>query len=323
MSVPRQAIVLCAGEGRRLRPYTDRRPKPLMPLLNVPLVQHLLAALQRAGVERVALNAWHLAPQIVEFVEADPVPALDLHVAVEPRLLGTGGGLANLRGWLRPEPLLLLAGDIVADFDFAGLSARHAESGAEATMALTPAADVARYGAVEIDDDGLLTDVAGLLGRGGRRALVNASAHLLEPGFVQRLPDGPSCLVRQGYVTALAEGGRCAAFVHAGTWFEIGEPAALLEAQARALEGGLPVHPQLFERGGRRVGLAFVHATARVAPDARLLDGTVIGPAARVEPGATLSRCLLLPGAIAPAGATLSGRIVESPARAPLAGSLA
>ena len=129
MSVPLQAVVLCAGEGRRLRPYTGRRPKPLMPLLNVPLVQHQLAALQRAGVERVALNAWHLAPQIVEFAESDPVPGLALHVAVEPRLLGTGGGLANLRGWLQPEPLLLLAGDIVADFDFAALSARHGSSG--------------------------------------------------------------------------------------------------------------------------------------------------------------------------------------------------
>jgi mannose-1-phosphate guanylyltransferase len=324
MRVPRQAVVLCAGEGRRLLPYTRRRPKPLMPLLNVPLVQHQLLALQRAGVERVALNAWHLAPQIVAFAAADPVPGLRLHVEVETTLLGTGGGLANLRRWLAPEPLLLLAGDIVADFDFAALAARHAESGAQATMALTPRADVARYGAVEIDEDGLLTDIAGLVGRRGRAALVNASAHLLEPDFVRRLPDGPCCLVRQLYVPALVDGARCAGFVHEGAWAELGEPAALLAVQGRALAGELPVHPAALELGGRRVGEAFVHPTARVAADARLLRGTVVGPGGSVGRGVTLSGCLLLPGASVPAGRSLAAEIIDAdPATETLAGAAA
>ena len=321
MKVPRQAVVLCAGEGRRLLPYTRRRPKPLMPLLNLPLVQHQLFALQRAGVERVALNAWHLAPQIVDFAAADPVPGLPLHVEVEATLLGTGGGLGNLRRWLRPEPLLLLAGDIVADFDFAALAERHAESGAQATMALTARADVARYGAVEIDDEGRLTDIAGLLRRPGRAALVNASAHLLEPEFVRRLPDGACCLVRQLYVPAMADGARCAGFVHEGAWAELGEPAALLAVQARALAGELPVHRRCLELGGRRAGEGFVHASARVAADARLLAGTVVGPGASVGRGATLSGCLLLPGASVPAGRSLQGEIVDADPAGALAGA--
>jgi mannose-1-phosphate guanylyltransferase len=315
--------VLCAGEGRRLLPYTRRRPKPLMPLLNVPLVQHQLFALQRAGVERVALNAWHLAPQIADFAATSPVPGLPLHVEVETTLLGTGGGLANLRRWLLPEPLLLLAGDIVSDFDFAALAARHAGSGAQATMALAPGADVARYGAVEIDADGLLTDIAGLLRRPGRAALVNASAHLLEPGFVRRLPDGPCCLVRQLYLPAMADGARCAGFVHEGAWAELGEPAALLAVQGRALAGELPVHPRCLELGGRRVGEGFVHASARVAADARLLGGTIVGPGASVGRGATLSGCLLLPGASVPAGGSLQGEIVDADPAEALAGAAA
>jgi len=312
VSVPRQAVVLCAGEGRRLRPFTLARPKPLMPLLNVPLVQHQLAALQRAGVERVALNAWHLAPALRGFAAGDPVPGLPLHVRVEPQLLGTGGGLANLRDWLLPEPVLLLAGDIVADFDFAGLSGRHAESGALATMALTPRADVARYGAVEFGADGLLTDIAGLLGRHGTGAMVNASAHLLEPDFVRRLPDGPSCLVRQGYAPALAAGARCAAFVHHGAWAELGDPPALLAAQSDALAGRLPVDPGLLALGGLRTAEALVHASARVAPGARLLDGTVVGPRSRVGTGVTLSRCLVLEGATVPDGQAWRARIVDA-----------
>ncbi len=326
MSVPRQAIVLCAGEGRRLRPLTARRPKPLLPLLNVPLVQHALVALARAGVERVALNAWHLAPQLVAFAATDPVPGLRLHVRVEPRLLGTGGGIANLRDWLAREPLLVLAGDIVADFDLAAFAAHHAASGAEASMALTARADPSRFGAVSVGAGGLLHDIAGLLGRdGGRgvgagRTFVNASAHLLEPDFVDRLTAGPSCLVRQGYIPTMAAGGRCGGWEHAGPWAELGGVDALLAAQRDALAGALPVDAGLVERGGRRDGRhSLVHATARVAAGVVLSGGTVVGAGAEVGSAARLAGCLVLPGALVAAGARLENVVVDAPDAAPAA----
>ncbi len=311
MSVPHQALVLCAGEGRRLRPLTARTAKPLLPLLNVPLLQHALLRLRDAGVQRVALNTFHLAPQIEAFAAGLPLPGLSLHVRREPRLLGTGGALANLRDWLQPAPLLVLAGDIVADFDLPALFARHRAAGAEASMALAPRADVRAFGAVEIDGDGLLCDIVGALRRPGSAALVNASAHVLEPAFVARVPQGPSCLVRQGYLPALAAGARCAGWVHDGAWAELGTPEALLDAQRAALSGELPVDPRLLAAGGRRDGASsLVHARAEVARDARLSGGTVVGAGARVGPGAHLHGCLLLPGAEAPAGSRLAGRIL-------------
>jgi mannose-1-phosphate guanylyltransferase len=317
VSAPRQAVVLCAGEGRRLAPLTNRCPKPLLPLLNVPLLAHALRRLARAGVRRVALNAWHLAPQLRTFAATAPEPGLELHLRVEPRLLGTGGALANLRDWIAPEPLLVLAGDIVADFDFAALAARHAATRAEATMALAPRADVQRFGAVEVDEAGLITDIVGTLQRPGLRACVNASAHVLEPAFLAHLPDGPSCLVRQGYLPALAAGARCAGWAHEGAWAELGTPAALLAAQRAALLGRLPVDPELLAAGGRRDGShVLVHPTADVAPDAHLADGTVVGAGARVGPAARLAGCLLLPGAHVAGGAVLRDRILEPEALA-------
>jgi len=311
VSVPHQAVVLCAGEGRRLRPLTDHLAKPLLPLLNVPLLEHALVRLHAAGVRRVALNAFHRAPQVEAFAAGLRLDGLRLHVRREPRLLGTGGALANLRDWIEPAPLLVLAGDILADFDFAALFARHRAAGAEASMALAPRADVRAYGAVEIDAGGLLCDIVGARGRPGTRALVNASAHVLEPAFVERLPPGISCLVRQGYLPALAAGARCAGWVHEGAWAELGTPAALLAAQRAALASELPVDPALLAAGGRRDGSAsLVHPRADVAPDARLLGGTVVGAGARVGRGAHLEGCLLLPGAEAPDGARLDGHIL-------------
>ncbi|MCB9898442.1 MAG: NDP-sugar synthase [Planctomycetes bacterium] len=313
MNVPRQAVVLAAGEGRRLRPLTDALPKPLVPFLNLPLLLHTLDRLRRAGVERVVLNAWHRAELLVAFAASEPVSGLRLEVVVERDLLGTGGGLAHAARRLDDGPLLALAGDVVTEVDLPALARTHAASGAIATMALSDDADPDVFGAVECDPEGLLTDIVGRVGRPGVTRHVNASVHLVERAFVEALPhDRPACLVRDGYLPLLERGARCAGYLHPGTWAETGTPRALLDAQARALAGELPVHPELLARGGRLLdGPALVADGARVARDAELLDGTTVGAGAVVSSHARLERCLVMPGAHVPAGARLCGAVVS------------
>ena len=321
--VPIQAVVLCAGEGRRLRPYTERRPKPLLPLHNVPLLRHTLRLLARSGVQRVALNAWYHAEQIQAFAESDPEPDLDLHVERETELLGTGGGLANLAGWRDDGPLLVLTSDVIGPFDLAGLAARHAERDAEATMTLVTDADIERYGAVEMDDAGDLTDIVGLLGRPGTGAAVNGSVHVLSDDFLARLPAASlraSCLVRDGYVPALRDGATVTGFVHAGPWAEIGTPELLLAAQRAVLAGTLPLDPELTAESGRQVPeRSAIHAGASVDSSAVLVE-TVVGPRARVGAGAELRDCLVLPGAhVADHGRHVSEVLDAAPVTAGLA----
>jgi mannose-1-phosphate guanylyltransferase len=311
--VPHQAVVLCAGEGRRLRPFTSRCPKPLLPFLNVPLLEHVLAFLERGGVRRIALNAWHLADQVEDFVAQRTSPGLELHVERETALLGTGGGLHNLMPWMEPGPVLVSTADILTDVDLGSVAARHVAAGAEATMVLAPDADVARFGAVEVDDDDMLTDIVGILDRPGSRACVNASVHVFEPEFLQRLPDGPSCLVRQGYLPAMEQGARCAGMIHTGAWAELGTPDALLAAQRDALAGTLPVEAALLARGGRRNGSAsLVHPDALVADDALLDGGTVVGAGVEVGAGARVHASLLLPGARVAPGAAIDHAILDA-----------
>jgi len=302
VTVPAQAVILTAGEGRRLRPHTEILPKPLMPFLNLPLLRHTLRLVARSGVRRVWINAWHLAQQVVDFVATDPEPALDITVVVEERLLGTGGGLANLWPRMERAQVLLLLPDIVADFDLEALSQHHREHRASATMALTSAADPLQYGAVHTDRDGRLTDIAGLRGERAERGLpgpglVNASAHLFEPEFLDRLPREPSCFVRQGYVPAMDDGLCCMGWMHEGAWHDTGTPAALLEAQEAALTGSLPVDDALLALGGRRYGTeGFVHESAELADDIRLAAGTTVAQGCVIGSGARLSRCLVMPG---------------------------
>lgn len=331
MSVPTQAVILAAGEGRRLRPHTAFRPKPLMPFLNIPLLRHTLRLAARSGVRRVWINAWHRAEQVVEFIATNPEPALEVTVVVEDELLGTAGGLANLWPRMEREPVLLLLSDIVADFDLPSMSRFHGEArrmrGACATMALTSAADPAQYGAVHVDEAQLLTDIAGL--RSGRSpgaadgaGFVNASAHIFEPEFMDRLPREPSCFVRQGYIPAMDDGLSCAGWMHQGAWFDTGTPAALLAAQEAALAGDLPVDDALFALGGRRHGpRGYVHESADVAGDARLEAGTTIAQGCVIGAGVRLSRCLVMPDTCIEPGTEADNVIlggVPQPAGVPL-----
>ena len=336
---PTRALLLGAGLGTRMLPYTRHTPKALFPFLNVPLLEHGLALLARHGVHTVVVNAHHLAAQVVEHVARRAEQhddGLHVEVVIEERLLGTGGGvrgMARRLDELHPaaarEPVLLLACDVLAPFDLFALAARHAEArrefGTEATMGLVTAADIHRYGAVDVGDDMQLTDIVGRHGRPGAWRAVNGSVHLLERDFVDALPEGPGCLVRDGYLPRLAAGAPCAAWTHAGPWREVGTPALMLEAQRAALSGTLPVDPDVRKRGGRHVTGNMVHPGARVHEDARLLDGTVVGPGVEVGAGAELRGCLVLPGARVEAGRRHDHCILDAAdghvaGRAPLAG---
>jgi len=270
-----------------------------MPFLNLPILQHTLRSLARHGVGSVWMNAWHRAEQIEAFVASRPEPDLDIEVVVEPELLGTGGGLANVWQQMPRETTLVLVADVVADFDLDAFSEAHRARGAVASMALTDRADPERFGAVQQDPSGDLSDIVGLTGRGGGPPRVNASAHLFEPDFLDALPPvGPSCFVRQGYVPLMRAGERCAGWDHEGPWAETGNPDALLAAQAAALRGELPVDQGLLEAGGVRRGEALVHRAASVHAEARVEGTTTIAAGARVEADAELRDCLVLPDAV-------------------------
>ena len=119
-----KAAVLAAGLGTRLRPLTDICPKPLLPVLNRPLLGLVLAQLEDAGCLQVAVNTHHLADQVHDFLRSEPWGFL-LSVSHEPEILGTGGGLRQLGDILREGPFLAVNADILTDLDLAAVYRAH------------------------------------------------------------------------------------------------------------------------------------------------------------------------------------------------------
>ena len=328
-----KAMVLCAGFGTRLRPLTDKVPKPLVPLCGVPLLRYNFALLENAGVKEIVINTHHLAPAMERGARAIASElGLSLEVSREEKqILGTGGGVRHAQAMLGPGTFFLLNGDMIFDVDLEAALASHRRSGAVATMVLAPYPRGATYAAVEVDAEMNVRRIAGR-GAGQDPSLTRThftGVHVLEPELIARLPaEGESDINRMAYVRAIHDGAKVNGFLQDGYWGDLGAPRSLLRAHLDLLEGRLPLrrfrpYADPFSGCEQRGPGVFVHASARVeaplrAPTliqegamveagANLGAGVVIGARARVDSGAQVERAVLWEGTHVAAGE----RVVE------------
>jgi mannose-1-phosphate guanylyltransferase len=309
-------MVLCAGFGTRLRPLTDRLPKPLVPLCGVPLLRFNFALLKNAGVRDLVVNTHHLAAEMEKGARAIAAElGLGLQISREEKhILGTGGGVRRAQAMLGKGPFYLLNGDMIFDVDLTAAVAAHEASGAAATMVLAPYPKGATYGAVEVDEE---FNVRRIAGRGappeaGLTRMHFTGVHIAGPELVQRLPpEGESDINRTAYVRLIHDGAKVHGYLQRGYWGDLGAPPSLLRANLDVLEGRLPLQrfrpfADPFEGLVERAPGVFVHPDARVdvelrgpvlirervqvAAGARIGPGVVLGAGVRVDAGAEVER---------------------------------
>jgi len=251
------ALVLGAGLGTRLRPFTEHVPKPVVPLLGRPLIGYALARLYAGGCQTAWVNVHHRPERLQAVLDAwvqRRLLRMKVRWSIEqPDVLGTGGALRKIEDALcAGGPFLLMNGDTVVGADLPALLATHIANrdrhGTVATLFCMPRPDAASYGAVRVADDGRVVDLAGL-GRppgtsddevAAATPTVFCGIHVIEPEVVAALPpDGFSGIVRQGYAPLIQGGADVRAVLSpAGTVFhDVGTPARYLNAQAHLLEG--------------------------------------------------------------------------------------
>jgi NDP-sugar pyrophosphorylase family protein len=154
----RSALILCAGLGTRLRPLTDVRAKPAIPVAGEPMIRRIASWLVSQGVDDLVVNLHH-RPETLTAVLGD---GRDLGARVrysweQPQVLGSAGGPRLARPIIGAETFLVVNGDTLTDVDLVKLTGAHAASGALATVALVPNRDFLRYGGVTLDADGRVT----------------------------------------------------------------------------------------------------------------------------------------------------------------------
>ena len=212
-----RAVILAGGLGMRLRPYTTILPKPLVPVGDRPILEHIVRRLAAADVKEIDLCIGHLGELIqVYFSQSDALPAgVELRWHWEEEPLGTAGALGIVPGL--DETFIAMNGDVLTTLDYRALLAHHGESGAALTVA-THAKRVDIDLGVIHSSDGLVTDYRE---KPTLHYDVSMGIYVYEPRALQHLPDGP-CQFPDLVLALIAAGERVAAYQNDADWYDIG-----------------------------------------------------------------------------------------------------
>ena len=300
-----KAVVLVGGEGTRLRPLTETVPKPLLPFMNRPFLDHVLDHLAGHGVDEVICSSPYLEERFREFLDARTGRPL-VRWVTEPRPLGTAGAIAGAREHI-DGTFLAMNGDILTDVDLTSLVASHRDREATATIAVIDVEDARPFGLVETDEDGrvLAFREKPEVEAPGR---VNAGIYVLEPGVLDGItPDVMTSIERETYPELIRRGEPVFGARAPGYWLDLGNPAAYLQGHIDALDGRIRSY-------GNESG-PLIAGGAVVAPDAEIEEHVVIAPNAEVAGAARVERSVLHAGASVGRGAAVSGSVLGAKSR--------
>jgi mannose-1-phosphate guanylyltransferase len=296
-----KAVVLVGGEGTRLRPLTETTPKPLLPFMNRPFLDHVLDHLASHGVDEVVCSSPYLEAVFHSFLETRKGRAPSVRWITETEPLGTAGAIAGARKLLGGT-FLALNGDILTDMDLGALVEVHRARNAVATIALHRVEDARPFGLVEAGADGRVVAFREKP-EDPVPAAINAGVYVLEPGALAGIPAGRMVSIeRETYPDLIARGERVYAAVAAGYWLDLGTPEAYLQAHVDALDGRIAEY--------RGVARPYLAAGARVEAGAVVGPHVVMGPGAVVAVGAEVDRSVLHEGATVAGEARVTSSIL-------------
>jgi mannose-1-phosphate guanylyltransferase len=294
-----RAVVLVGGFGTRLRPLTNHRPKQMLPIVNRPMIEHVVGHLAGYGVDDVVLSLGYRPDAFSAAYPDGRCAGATLHYAIEPEPLDTAGAIrfAVLDARI-DERFLVLNGDVLTDLDIGAFLAFHESRGAEATIALHRVDDPSRYGVVPTDGEGRVIQFVEKPPRGEAPTdLINAGTYIFEPAVVDRIPDGRRVSVERETFPAMVADRSLYALDDGCYWIDTGTPCEYVQAQIDLVDGvrGAPVEG--------------IHRSADVSADASV-KRAVVGAGAVIAAGARVEAAVLLAGAGIEADAVVDGSVI-------------
>jgi mannose-1-phosphate guanylyltransferase len=325
-----KALVLAAGYGQRLRPLTEYVPKPLMPVLNRPILAHVLERLRDAGLTDVAINThWHGA-LVQSHIGSGERYGVRVTWFPEETLLGSVGTLRACRPAFGADAVLVTTADTISTFDVEGLVRQHERRRPAVTVAAAPVRPSWGGDRIRRSDEFTVAEY--------RYKPDDCDWHLgcfgmwiMEPWAVDQIPADARDFTSEA-LPVLAQRGVVEAFDGGVTRLtDVGELALLHDANMRSLNGTFQLHHgyheleagvfappgygSLRERGVSCERSVVIGASATLQPGVRLVGPTVVGPGAVVEADSTVVDSVLLPGAHVTSGSLLSGAVFGHPVR--------
>jgi mannose-1-phosphate guanylyltransferase len=293
------AVVLVGGFGTRLQPLTLTAPKQMLPVVDRPMIEHVLAGLSRHGVERVVLSLGYREDVFRAAYPDGSCAGVDLQYAVEPEPLDTAGAIrfAAAEAGI-DQTFVVVNGDVLTDVDLTEIWNRHHRVGAEATISLTPVDDPSRYGVVPTDDSGR---VLGFVEKPPIEEAptnwINAGTYVMEAKVLDRIDADRRVSVEREIFPALVADNALWAVKSDAYWVDAGTPQTYLQVQLDLLDG---------VRGEALVGIS---TEAEIAAGA-VVERSVVMARASVGAGAVVRNSAVQSGALVAAGAVVEDSLI-------------
>jgi mannose-1-phosphate guanylyltransferase/phosphomannomutase len=287
-----KAVVMAGGEGSRLRPMTANQPKPLLPVVNRPLLEHVLRLLKRHGFDETVVTVQFLASLVRTYFGDGDELGMQLSYATEERPLGTAGSVKNAQAALSDDTFLVISGDALTDIDLTGLVGAHRRSGALVTVCLTRRPDPLEFGIVVTDEQGRIERFLEKPTWGQVFSdTVNTGIYVVEPEVLASVAAGEAVdWSADVFPALLAAGAPVHGYIAEGYWEDVGTHDSYRRAHADALNRRVEV-----EIGGFEVSPGvWIGDGAVVDPEATVLGPCCIGDYAKVEAGAVVGELTVL-----------------------------
>lgn len=297
-----KAVVMAGGEGTRLRPLTSHRPKPLAPVLNKPIMEHIILLLKDQGITEIVVTLHYLADEIEGYFGDGSEWGVKLYYSVEDTPLGTAGSVKQAEEHLKDDTFIIVSGDALTDIDITRAIEYHRKKQSLATIVLSHVPNPLEFGVVITDDDGRIKRFLEKPSWGEVFSdTVNTGMYILEPSVFDYMEHGRSFDWSQDiFPQILREEKPLFGYVMEEYWCDVGNLNQYREAQYTVLDG----HTNVRLTGSNRSGI-WVSDGTDIEPDVQVIAPSIIGKNVKIKSGATVGpyavigdNCIVEEGAV-------------------------
>ncbi|MCI0617046.1 NDP-sugar synthase [bacterium] len=278
-----KALVLAAGLGTRLKPFTFVQAKASIPFLNVPMIHYPLQYLSTNKISETIINL-HAHPDSVQHAAENHFGSMSIRYSHEPEILGTAGAMAKASTLLGDETFVVMNSDMISDIPLAAISQHHRSSGNLVTLVVMDAERFPAYSSLYFDPQSLkLTGI----GEGTGTRAHYSGLQIAEPEIIERIPSNRKTEIFKDVYPELITEGRIGVGLYEGLWLEMGTLSEFLKSAIKICDTPLPSH---------------------LCPPG--MEATLISSAAQVDPNAKISDSIVMKNAMIKEGLNLEGCIV-------------
>ncbi len=282
-----KVCIMCGGEGTRLRPLTFGRPKPCIPIVNKPSIQHLVSHLANLGFTDVVITLGYMSESIEAALGDGSLFGVNVTYVHEKTKLGTAGSVKNAQKYLEEQPFLVVGGDHVVGLNLLEFYREHLNNDSITTIGLISIDDPTEYGIAEIDANYQIKRFKEKPSPGEIFSnLASTGMYVCDPEIFDHIPSGEKFdFARNLFPELMEKGYALKAWLARGNWSDVGSPRSLREAERWKLQdiGFTNISGDLYIKGARILGPAQIGSCVSVAANSRVIGPVSIGAGTIIE----------------------------------------